>query len=79
MKPLAVILSAAAVLSVVAAPTIHGEEKPMSELAIVSPAFPHSGMIPKQYTVITSYSIHYTKLYDTGMWHPPTGRGNGAP
>ncbi len=50
MKPLAVILSAAAVLSVVAAPTIHGEEKPMSELAIASPAFPHSGMIPKQYT-----------------------------
>lgn len=50
MKPFPVILSAAVVLSLVAARTMHGEERHMSELFITSPAFPHDGMIPKRYT-----------------------------
>lgn len=50
MKLFHVILSAAVVLSLDTAQTIHGEERHMSELSITSPAFPHHGMIPKMYT-----------------------------
>ena len=50
MKSFPVILSAAIVLSLFAAQTIQGEERHMSELSITSPAFSHSGMIPKKYT-----------------------------
>jgi Raf kinase inhibitor-like YbhB/YbcL family protein len=50
MKSFPVILSAAIVLSLFVAQTVHGEERHMSELSITSPAFPHKGMIPKKYT-----------------------------
>ena len=29
--------------------------------------YPAGGMSPNNFNVITSYSIHYTKLYDTGL------------
>ncbi|MGZ9265216.1 MAG: YbhB/YbcL family Raf kinase inhibitor-like protein [Candidatus Deferrimicrobiaceae bacterium] len=50
MKSFPVILSAAIVLALFTAQTIHGEERHMSELSITSPAFSHNGMIPKKYT-----------------------------
>lgn len=50
MKSFPAVLSAAVVLSLVAVPTLHGEERAMNELSISSPAFPHNGMIPKRYT-----------------------------
>lgn len=40
----------AIVLSLIAIQNVHGEDKPMSKLAIASPAFLPNGMIPSKYT-----------------------------
>ncbi|MGB5197246.1 MAG: YbhB/YbcL family Raf kinase inhibitor-like protein, partial [Candidatus Deferrimicrobium sp.] len=50
MKSFAIALSAAAVLSFLAIPDIHAEERTMDKLQFTSQAFPNNGMIPPEYT-----------------------------
>jgi len=48
--PIAVLMAAAFVTTLMATRNVHGEEKTMNTLTISSPAFPHNGMIPSKYT-----------------------------
>ena len=50
MKSFTIALAVAAVLSFLAIPEIHAEERTMSKLQLTSRAFPDNGMIPSEYT-----------------------------
>jgi len=50
MRPFPAALPAVVVLSLCMLQSTPGEDRPMSELSIASPAFPGNGLIPRQYT-----------------------------